>query len=39
MTALSILACLTCLAAMQISPDILIVKNVNMEETQIKLEQ
>ena len=39
MTILNILACLTCLAASQISPDILIVKDVNMEETQRKLEQ
>ena len=39
MTTLSILACLTCLAASLISPDILIVKDVNMEETQRKLEQ
>ena len=39
MTILSILACLTCMAASQISPDILIVKDVNMEATQRKLEQ
>ena len=39
MTTLSILACLTCMAASQISPDILIVKDVNIEETQRKLEQ
>ena len=39
MTTLGILACLACMATSIVSPDILIVKDVNIEETQRKLEQ
>ena len=39
MTALSILACMACMVAAQISPDVLIVNNIDMEATQRKLEQ
>ena len=39
MTTLGILACLACMATSTVSPDILIVKDVNIEETQRKLEQ
>ena len=39
MTALSILACMASMVATQISPDVLIVKNIDMEATQRKLEQ
>ena len=38
MTTLGILACLACMATSTVSPDILIVKDVNIEETQRKLE-